>query len=165
MKCVFQVLGQKDSGKTSVIERVVSKAKEKGLKVAVVKKSHHVVDPEGKDTWRFRKSGADMVLFYGSDDVTSVLISGSPTSILRLLPCDLVLVEGFKQEDLGEKFIVDSPAHVEEVSSLINSRLDQCFLDEEISVDGERRKARTDPDLWLLRNLMVEMRIGEVRLK
>ncbi|NWG86453.1 MAG: molybdopterin-guanine dinucleotide biosynthesis protein B, partial [Hydrogenophilaceae bacterium] len=79
-----------------------------GLKVAVIKQSHHdfEVDVPGKDSWRHRQAGAYEVLI-SSPYRWAVMheLRGAPEPsldehIARLSPCDLVLVEGFKRAEL-----------------------------------------------------------------
>ncbi|MUN28218.1 molybdopterin-guanine dinucleotide biosynthesis protein B [Sulfuracidifex metallicus] len=164
MNCVFQVSGLKDSGKTSVIERVIREAKLKGMTVTVIKKSHHIVDPEGKDTWRFRNAGADLVLFTGSDEVTSLLLEKSPFDLVDYLPSHIIIIEGYNQETVGEKFVVGSPDQVEEISKQIIQKLDQCHDTHYLNIMGNEKDVTTDLKLWLIYNLMRKMNIDEVRL-
>ncbi|MFP4189303.1 MAG: molybdopterin-guanine dinucleotide biosynthesis protein B, partial [Halobacteriales archaeon] len=62
MKAV-SVVGPSDSGKTSLVERLVPALNERG-DVATVKTIHHDirVDEKGKDTYRHREAGADRVV-------------------------------------------------------------------------------------------------------
>jgi molybdopterin-guanine dinucleotide biosynthesis protein B len=76
------------------------------LRVAVLKHAHHHfdIDQPGKDSFRHRAAGAGEVLLASS--ARWVLMSelrGAPEPTLEeyvahLSPCDLVLVEGFKDE-------------------------------------------------------------------
>lgn len=62
---IIMVAGFKNSGKTTLIENLVKDIVSIGRKVAVVKHVYHSdfeVDHEGKDTWRFTKSGAQCVV-------------------------------------------------------------------------------------------------------
>jgi formylmethanofuran dehydrogenase subunit E len=56
-------VGRSGSGKTTLIERLVPELLARGLRIAVVKHSHHTVemDRPGKDSWRFREAGAEHV--------------------------------------------------------------------------------------------------------
>lgn len=102
---IFGIAGYSGSGKTTLIERVVPRLRAQGLRVAVIKHTHHDfdVDRPGKDSWRFREAGADAVLL-ASDHRTALLIEhrDAPSALDELLaqlpPCDLVLVEGYKRE-------------------------------------------------------------------
>ncbi|MGQ9685518.1 MAG: molybdopterin-guanine dinucleotide biosynthesis protein B [Thiobacillaceae bacterium] len=104
---VLGIVGWSGSGKTTLIERLLPLLTQHGLKVSVVKQSHHDVeiDRPGKDSWRHRQAGAHEVLL--STPYRWALmheLNGAPEpgldELLRhLSPCELVLVEGFKRAD------------------------------------------------------------------
>lgn len=105
-KAVYGVAGWKNSGKTTLVERLVSEFVRRGYRVATIKKAHHAVnvDTPGTDSFRHRQAGAGEV----------ALVSGRHLALMRdlprdgepaleevlamLAPCDLVLVEGYKRE-------------------------------------------------------------------
>ena len=54
---------QSGTGKTTFIEKIISKLSELGIRVGVVKSDSHGfnLDVEGKDSWRFNQAGANSV--------------------------------------------------------------------------------------------------------
>lgn len=104
---VLGIVGWSGSGKTTLIERLLPLLTQHGLKVSVVKQSHHEVeiDRPGKDSWRHRQAGAHEVLLCTPyrwalmHELRGAPEPGLHELLQRLSPCDLVLVEGFKRAD------------------------------------------------------------------
>ncbi len=101
---VFGIVGWKNSGKTTLVEALVSNLTARGLRVSTVKHAHHAfdIDHEGKDSFRHRQAGASQVIISSRFRWAMVSENGphaEPTLdelITHLAPCDIVLVEGFK---------------------------------------------------------------------
>jgi molybdopterin-guanine dinucleotide biosynthesis adapter protein len=103
---VFGIAGYSGSGKTTLMERLLPLFVMEGIKVSVVKHAHHNfdVDKPGKDSYRHREAGAGEILI--TSDKRWVLMhelrgEQEPTLdqlLAQFSPCDLVLVEGFKNE-------------------------------------------------------------------
>lgn len=101
---VYGVVGWKDAGKTTLVERLVAEFVGRGLRVATVKHAHHAfdVDPAGTDSARHRAAGAAEVLVTSGrrwaliHELDGEEEPGLEAQLARLSPCDLVLVEGFK---------------------------------------------------------------------
>jgi molybdopterin-guanine dinucleotide biosynthesis protein B len=103
---IFGVTGWKNSGKTTLTERLVAELTQRGRKVSTVKHAHHAfdIDKEGTDSFRHRQAGAAEVAIVsgnrwalmhelrGEDEPTLEAI------LARLAPCDIVLIEGYKRE-------------------------------------------------------------------
>jgi len=102
---VYGVTGWKDSGKTTLAERLLAEMVRRGLAVSSVKHAHHdtEIDHPGRDSFRHRAAGAGQVIV--ASPVRWALMTelrGAPEPPLeallgRLDPVDLVLVEGFKR--------------------------------------------------------------------
>jgi molybdopterin-guanine dinucleotide biosynthesis protein B len=114
----FGFAGYSGAGKTTLIEQLIPRFKARGLSVSLIKHTHHNfdVDHPGKDSYRHRAAGAGEVLL--TCDTRWVLmheLHGQPEPSLQdqltvLSPCDLVLIEGFKQTAIP-KLEVHRPAH------------------------------------------------------
>jgi molybdopterin-guanine dinucleotide biosynthesis protein MobB len=157
---VIQVVGTSGSGKTLVVERCVRRLAARGLRVAVVKHSHHSPDLEGKDTARYTAAGAHAVLFASRGSFLA--FRGSPERLVRLLPVDVVLVEGYSQRTFGgPRLRITAPMEAARVVRRILKIAPRRRSRASVVLDGRRRSA--DP-LWrLVLNVMAERRVREVR--
>lgn len=103
---VAAIVGHQGSGKTTLIERLIPVARERGLAVSTIKHTHHhtiELDTPGKDSYRHRVAGAAEVIVASDTGWARIAASAAPANLEFLLgqlrPVDLVLVEGFKQLD------------------------------------------------------------------
>lgn len=102
------IAGFSGSGKTTLIEKLLPRLRSAGLRVSVLKQSHHdfEVDVPGKDSWRHRAAGAQEVLLTSPhrwmlvNELRGAREPGLDEHLERLSPCDLVLVEGYKHADI-----------------------------------------------------------------
>ena len=103
---VFGITGWKNSGKTTLTERLVAEFRARGFSVSTVKHAHHEfdIDTPGTDSFRPRAAGAGEVAIV-SDRRWALMheLRGETEPTLddvlaRLSPCDLVLVEGYKRD-------------------------------------------------------------------
>ena len=108
MSALVGFVGHSGAGKTTLLEQVIALLRSWGLSVSLIKHAHHhfQVDTPGKDSWRHRQAGAQEVLI-ASDQRWALLhelgdepAPGLESLLHHLTPCDLVLVEGFKQEPI-----------------------------------------------------------------
>jgi molybdopterin-guanine dinucleotide biosynthesis protein B len=105
---VLGVVGWSGSGKTTLLEYLVAQLAARGLRVNVIKHSHHniVLEPPHKDSARLRVAGAAEVMIASPFRVAimrELRASAEPTlseQVARLAPADLTLVEGYKWEAL-----------------------------------------------------------------
>ena len=100
------IVGTSNSGKTELICRLLEWFTAQGLRVAVLKHSHHQqLGDDGKDTWRYRQAGARLVAL-AAPGLLQITRSGPEEPPLEailaeLAPgADLILVEGYKTSDL-----------------------------------------------------------------
>ncbi|MDP2242051.1 MAG: molybdopterin-guanine dinucleotide biosynthesis protein B [Burkholderiales bacterium] len=105
---IFGFAGYSGSGKTTLVEKLIPLVTQRGLKVSLIKHAHHTfdVDTPGKDSYRHRQAGCTEVLVTSSRRwVLMHELRGRPEPDLgehinHLSPCDLLLVEGFKYENI-----------------------------------------------------------------
>lgn len=107
---VLGVIGRSGSGKTTLLEFVVKEMAARGLRVNLVKHSHHdlALEPPQKDSARLRMAGAAEVLVASPYRFAIVHeLRGAPEPSLaqqlaRMGPADLTLVEGFKTDPIAK---------------------------------------------------------------
>lgn len=124
MHSIISVVGKSGSGKTTLLEKLIAELKRRGLKVAMVKHSHHAaeLDTEAKDTWRFTRAGSEFSVMNSLDNLAIYRRMEEyfdPQEISNFVhwDYDLILTEGFKSsgyskievhhKELGEGLITD----------------------------------------------------------
>ncbi|MGY6037853.1 molybdopterin-guanine dinucleotide biosynthesis protein B [Aeromonas sp. AE23HZ002T15] len=95
------------TGKTTLLEQLIPRLRERGLRLGVLKHTHHQFDMDkpGKDSYRLRQAGASQVM--AASSLRHALIRETPDGeppFAELLASfdwsrlDLLLIEGFKHE-------------------------------------------------------------------
>jgi molybdopterin-guanine dinucleotide biosynthesis protein B len=105
------IAGWKNSGKTTLIERLIPLLAARGLKVATIKHTHHAVlrgDDRTTDGARHARAGACGVIVIGPQawELSGALQTSPPPSLQEaaalLTEADLILVEGFKTAPIAK---------------------------------------------------------------
>ncbi|OPX57226.1 MAG: molybdopterin-guanine dinucleotide biosynthesis protein B [Methanobacterium sp. PtaB.Bin024] len=97
---ILTVTGTKNTGKTTLVTMIVKELTNRGYNVGTIKHTHHDFDLEGKDTWKHRQAGAQIVV--GSGESTFFIINEQLPleTILKIMgntqELDYVVIEGFK---------------------------------------------------------------------
>ena len=129
MKSISFIAASSNSGKTTLIEKVVRILKERGLRVAVIKHASKGFDLDrpGKDSWRFREAGADAVVLVGPDSVAVMKRAVTQPTLEELEPlvkeADIVIREGFK---------LDGPNRIEVFRNGVSGNQPLCVSDRSI---------------------------------
>ena len=107
MTPVLCFVGRSNTGKTTVIERLIPMLKAKGITVATIKHHNHPfeIDYEGKDTYRHKAAGARTAMIVSSRKIALVKDLDRELSLTQIVAqyahdVDLVIVEGYKAERL-----------------------------------------------------------------
>ena len=111
---IIYFVGRSNSGKTTLIERVIPQLVQAGYKVATVKHAGHGfdLDTEGKDSWRHKRAGASsvMVLSKGSmamfADVSDQMNVEEVRDRFLDDTYDLIIAEGWKHENYPKIVII-----------------------------------------------------------
>ena len=132
---VFGFAGWSGSGKTTLIEKLIPRFAGAGLRVSLIKHAHHTfdVDQPGKDSYRHRHAGASEVLVTSSrrwvlmHELRGAAEPSFEEQLKKLLPCDIVIVEGFKHASIpklevwrratGEPLLHPNDRHIVAVAS------------------------------------------------
>jgi molybdopterin-guanine dinucleotide biosynthesis protein B len=132
---VLGVIGWSGSGKTTLLEYLVGQLAAEGLRVNVIKHSHHdiVLEPPHKDSARLRMAGAGEVMiaspyrFAIQHELRGAPEPSLEEHLARLAPADLTLVEGYKwaaipklevfRAELGRAPMYPEDAHIVAVAA------------------------------------------------
>ncbi|MBX5465599.1 MAG: molybdopterin-guanine dinucleotide biosynthesis protein B [Clostridia bacterium] len=114
---VLSVVGRHKSGKTTLIEGLLGQLRRRGLRVATLKHDAHGfdIDIPGKDSWRHRQAGAELVVIASPGRLALVqeLRREEPLAALLELAAqrapgiDLILTEGYRTGPLPKIEVVE----------------------------------------------------------
>ena len=102
---VFGITGYSGAGKTTLLEALSPLFVARGLRVSLIKHTHHDfdIDTPGKDSWRLREAGCAEVMLLSNrrwaliHELRGAAEPDLAEQIALLSPCDLVLIEGYKE--------------------------------------------------------------------
>ncbi len=103
---IIAVVGSKGSGKTTTIEVLVKGLTKQNYRVSVIKhisEPDFTLDTEGKDTWRYQRSGAQTVMTVADHEIGIMrTIDTQRLSLKQILEnfsdeVDIIFLEGFKK--------------------------------------------------------------------
>lgn len=117
-------VGRSNSGKTTLIERLIPELTRAGYRVATVKHAGHGfdLDTEGKDSWRHKRAGANqvVVLSKGSLAMFADVPEELPLEDVRERfvnqDTDLIIAEGWKSQGFPKVIVVREEVQEVDVS-------------------------------------------------
>lgn len=102
---IISIVGKSDSGKTTLIEKLVPELTRRGYRIATVKHDVHgfEVDREGKDSWRHKQAGAHTVVISSPKKVALIRDVEKDMTLEEIREkliqdVDLILSEGYKKD-------------------------------------------------------------------
>jgi len=118
MPPIISIVGKSESGKTTLIEKIIPVLKKRGYKIGTIKHAYHGfdIDQKGKDSWRHKKAGADMTLVASPGKIAIVKDENSESlaSLKKYFDdMDLIIIEGYKKESNPKIEIFRSARHRE----------------------------------------------------
>lgn len=98
---IFAISGYKNSGKTTLMTRLVAELVRRGLRVATIKHDGHDFQPDvpGTDSFRHREAGAYGTAVFSNHRflVTKTWEKPDESALIAAFPeADVILLEGFK---------------------------------------------------------------------
>jgi len=104
MQPIISIVGKTESGKTTLLEGLITELKQRGYKVAVIKHAGEdfELDEVNKDSWRFSQAGSEVSAISSSHKLALIKnlehdLSPQELSHFIWWDYDLILTEGFKQ--------------------------------------------------------------------
>ena len=112
---IISIVGKQNAGKTTLIKDLIPKLKEQGHRVGTLKYNIRKfdIDHEGKDTYKYSNSGADSVAISTQSEFVVMKKIANPLMLHEIIEAhfndvDVVLVEGYREDDYPRIRIVDS---------------------------------------------------------
>jgi molybdopterin-guanine dinucleotide biosynthesis protein MobB len=138
---IVSIVGRSNTGKTTLIEKMIRELTARGYRVATIKHNLHGfdIDHPGKDSWRHREAGARLTVLaspkkvavirdvdrdYGIDEIRDRYVED----------VDIILVEGYKKNDFP-KIEVFRSALGHELLSKEQDKLFAIASDRPLAVD------------------------------
>jgi molybdopterin-guanine dinucleotide biosynthesis protein B len=154
------------TGKTTLIEELISIFKDLDIRVGVIKHSHHPfsIDLPGKDSYRFRQAGADQVLIGASSQWALMANTKDNLSLDDYLQSmdtnalDIVLVEGFKQLPFP-KIEIYRPSLGQPLLSKHDATIIAIATDDATAIEGDKTLLDLN-DAVQIANFIIERFVG-----
>ncbi len=139
---VISFVGRSNSGKTTLIEKIIYHYSQNSKKIAVIKSTNHSLTPadEKKDTGKFLAKGARASLI--TDGKYCILESGVekeniPETLIEdyFKLMDIVFVEGFKQSNLKKIEVIGDSSEmplykdgIENIKFIVSDKMEDSSL-------------------------------------
>lgn len=111
---IVSFVGRSNSGKTTLIERIIPELVRAGYRVATVKHAGHGfdLDTEGKDSWRHKRAGASSVVVVSKGSLAMFADVSDQLKVEEVRDrfldgtYDLIIAEGWKSEGYPKIIVV-----------------------------------------------------------
>jgi molybdopterin-guanine dinucleotide biosynthesis protein B len=104
MPPIVSIVGRSESGKTTLIEKLIPVLRQRGYRIGTIKHTHHAIDIDrsGKDSARHRTAGAETVMLASPGQIAMFKATASEAldGLIRYFDdVDLLITEGYKREN------------------------------------------------------------------
>jgi len=106
MPPIVSIIGNSESGKTTLIEKLIQELKSRGYRVATIKHTPGgmTIDESDKDSWRHLQAGSEATVISSQDRVVLIKPVASALTLDEIAQLfgedhDIILTEGFKQDN------------------------------------------------------------------
>ncbi len=106
MPPIVSIVGKSESGKTTLMEKLLGELKSRGYRVATIKHTDQKLsfDEPGKDSWRHIQAGSQATLINSPDKTVLIKPTAAKMSLEQIAHLigedyDIILTEGFSQGD------------------------------------------------------------------
>ncbi|MGH7231715.1 MAG: molybdopterin-guanine dinucleotide biosynthesis protein B [Nitrospiraceae bacterium] len=115
---ILSIVGRSNSGKTTLVERLIPELVVAGYRIATIKHAGHGfdLDTEGKDSWRHKRAGAGTVIVVSKGSLAMFADVSDEIKVEELrdrfveAEYDLILAEGWKGEGYPKIVVVRDQA-------------------------------------------------------
>ncbi|MBD1381776.1 molybdopterin-guanine dinucleotide biosynthesis protein B [Metabacillus arenae] len=133
---ILQIVGFQNSGKTTLMEKLIARAAKEGLKVATIKHHGHGGTPvnelTSKDSLRHQQAGAAITGVEG-DGVLQICAKRNNWQLDEIIKfyqsfaVDIILIEGYKQENYQKAVLIRNKCDLSLLDSLTNIVCVNCW--------------------------------------
>jgi len=107
-------VGRSNSGKTTLVERLIPELTQAGYRIATIKHAGHgfELDTEGKDSWRHKRAGASAVIVLSKGSLAMFADVPEEMNIQEVqerfldAQIDLIIAEGWKSQEYPKIVVV-----------------------------------------------------------
>ena len=115
---LISIVSKKNSGKTTLLEKLIPELKSRGYRVGTIKHDTHgfEIDREGKDTWRHKQAGAETVVISSPRKIAVIKDVAKELTLDQIAgqffsDMDIVITEGYKRADKPQIEVFRSAQH------------------------------------------------------